>query len=309
MRLRHWPQRRYRIMDDFLWGEAFYYAVQAGASVGFGGLSDENEGSRIFTMFFVLVGSSGIAACLSLFAQEALESHESLSKQLRTPQGRKVARAQQRHELALAKLGWLGRNREKYRSAFVAFGLFFAWIVVGTIFAVHKLQTTVITGVYFSLTACSTGGLYTPPCERNGDWCYPFVGYYCLVGIPLFGFCLGQVANVLMKRYTQRKTELLLARKMTQEEFDFACSLSDNDGKIDFGEFVILSMLRLGSLDVSTLASLKENFDAMDSDRSGKLDYGELVKIFDYDGDGVLDSEATLNCTGAEPSEPNAEHV
>jgi Ca2+-binding EF-hand superfamily protein len=111
-----------------------------------------------------------------------------------------------------------------------------------------------------------------------------------------------------MKRYAQRKTELLLARKMTQEEFDFACSLSDNDGKIDFGEFVILSMLRLGSLDVSTLASLKENFDAMDSDRSGKLDYGELVKIFDYDGDGVLDSEAT-HCTGAEPSEPNAEHV
>jgi hypothetical protein len=78
-------------MDDFLWGEAFYFAVQvsqlsstslqhppprcstapqvatclqysstvqAGASVGFGGLSDENEGSRVYTIFYVLVGSS-----------------------------------------------------------------------------------------------------------------------------------------------------------------------------------------------------------------------------------------------------------
>jgi Ca2+-binding EF-hand superfamily protein len=126
------------------------------------------------------------------------------------------------------------------------------------------------------------------------------VAYYCLVGIPLFGFCLGQVANVFMKRYTQRKTELLLSKKMTQEEFDFACSLSETDGKIDFGEFVMLSMLRLGSLDVSTLTTLKASFAAMDGDGSGKLEYAELVKIFDYDGDGALDAEPAI----AEAAEP-----
>ena len=99
-----------------------------------------------------------------------------------------------------------------------ALALFVFWVAVGTIFEVHKMETEVITGVYLSVAAMSTGGLYAPTCatEGDGDWCFAFVGVYCLIGIPVFGYTLGQFATVFTDRFTRAKASKVLARKITQ---------------------------------------------------------------------------------------------
>ena len=291
----------YRSMDDFLWGEAFYYAVQAGSSIGFGALSEKNDGSRLFTVFFVLFGSSVIGGCLSYFVQAAVEKHESFIHQVKTPEGEFIAKKQQADDKK-DKSSRLVKIIRDNKQIVLSLGLFSFWILFGTVFAMTKMETSFVTGVYFAVTACSTGGLYAPTCPRNGDWCFPFVGLYCFVGIPIFGFALGQFATIFVDSYTKSKVDQLLSKRITQEEYDFAQKLAENDGKIDFGEFVILKMLRLGSLDLNALRDMKDDFGRIDLDRSGKLDYDELTAFFDADGDGKLDSEQVLEAENKEGS-------
>ena len=52
---------------------AFYYAGQAGLSIGFGAPYETDDESKLFTIFFVLCGSSFICASLALFVGSALD--------------------------------------------------------------------------------------------------------------------------------------------------------------------------------------------------------------------------------------------
>merc|ERR1719203_2044596 len=52
--------------------QSFYYAVQAGLSIGFGLLSETSDRSRLFTVVYILVGSSVIAGALACFVQISL---------------------------------------------------------------------------------------------------------------------------------------------------------------------------------------------------------------------------------------------
>mmetsp|Transcript_74872 Transcript_74872/g.219341 ORF Transcript_74872/g.219341 Transcript_74872/m.219341 type:complete len:418 (+) Transcript_74872:66-1319(+) len=55
--------------------ESFYYSVQAGLSIGFGLLPETEEGSRLYTVFHVMVGSSIVGGILALFMTLAISRH------------------------------------------------------------------------------------------------------------------------------------------------------------------------------------------------------------------------------------------
>mmetsp|Transcript_34948 Transcript_34948/g.108750 ORF Transcript_34948/g.108750 Transcript_34948/m.108750 type:complete len:412 (+) Transcript_34948:67-1302(+) len=57
--------------------ESFYYAVQAGLSIGFGLLPETADGSRLYTVFHILMGSSIIGGVLALFVSLAVSRHTS----------------------------------------------------------------------------------------------------------------------------------------------------------------------------------------------------------------------------------------
>ena len=82
----------YHFKDDFRWSMAFYYAVQAGLSIGFGALPEHNISSQLFTIFFLLAGSSLAAGALSLFTQMAVQRHETFIQDIKTPEGAQLAR-------------------------------------------------------------------------------------------------------------------------------------------------------------------------------------------------------------------------
>jgi hypothetical protein len=67
--------------EAFKWefGDGFYYAVQAGLSIGFGLLSETSNASRLFTCYHILAGASFIGGALSLFATQAMNQVSEVS--------------------------------------------------------------------------------------------------------------------------------------------------------------------------------------------------------------------------------------
>jgi len=56
--------------------QSFYYSVQAGLSIGYGLLSEGKESSRLFTVFYILAGSSFIVGALVYFIEISLCQQE-----------------------------------------------------------------------------------------------------------------------------------------------------------------------------------------------------------------------------------------
>ena len=60
----------YYFVDDWTWATAFFFALQGGLSIGFCAPVEHTDRSRIFTIFYILLGSSVVAGSLGKFAAE-----------------------------------------------------------------------------------------------------------------------------------------------------------------------------------------------------------------------------------------------
>ena len=67
----------YRIGEDWSWVDSFYFSVVAVTTVGFGDLSPTNDGTKLFTVFYVLAGISLIGVVLNeRLRRHATRRHE-----------------------------------------------------------------------------------------------------------------------------------------------------------------------------------------------------------------------------------------
>lgn len=56
----------YRFMEDWSWVDSLYFSVVAVTTVGFGDLSPSSDGSKLFTVFYLLAGISIVAGYLNV---------------------------------------------------------------------------------------------------------------------------------------------------------------------------------------------------------------------------------------------------
>jgi len=61
----------YSIVEDWSWVDSLYFSVVAVTTVGFGDLTPSTDGSKLFTVFYVLSGIS----IISLWLNERLRRH------------------------------------------------------------------------------------------------------------------------------------------------------------------------------------------------------------------------------------------
>ncbi|MGI9643031.1 MAG: potassium channel family protein [Acidimicrobiia bacterium] len=54
----------FRLLEDWSWVDAFYFSVVAATTVGFGDLSPTRDASKLFSIVYIVVGISIIAAYL-----------------------------------------------------------------------------------------------------------------------------------------------------------------------------------------------------------------------------------------------------
>lgn len=154
------------------------------------------------------------------------------------------------------------------------------WVALGTTWGIVHQGWDGLTSLYSSLSALTTSGLQAPSLDAAGH--VPassslFLAAYCLFGIPIMGLAMGHFAGIFVEKMAADKERKALTRPLTDGEFDVAEKLFVDDGKVDFGEFLALELMRLGRVDMGTLKLLKQEFGRLDTDHSGTLSKAEAM--------------------------------
>lgn len=286
----------YTYWNNWNSGCAFYYAMQVGFSVGFGGdLAEDDEVSRLFSCVYILSGSTAAAVALSFFFEylegkrttiiQDVDNDLQRSAEVLDADGDGVVTCGERcsQKWAALRLSWV-RNGATYRVLIA----WFLWIWVGIIYSMVGEGWDFMTGWYFSIIAMSTAGLqfpyYAPGPGSSGlevplvnGWC---IGFYLLVGVPLYGMALGSIASLMMQDFFAKQEELKLRRRVQKEEFDFIASLNEADtegqDQIDIMEYIVLGIMIKGKTDADEILSFKARFKTLDADGSGGLSFEEV---------------------------------
>jgi hypothetical protein len=258
--------------DDWTFEQGFYYALQAGFSVGFGALSEEDNSSRLYTIFHVLIGSGFIAGALGLFVQVVLDKSEKQQENLRAEF---LQEANDGSDDGLAEdIVQCGRQIGIRFMNFdaICYTLFILWVSVGTAFACTQWNVSVIEGVYFAITAMSTGGLFAPPTDAGSMW---FTAFFILIGVPLYGCVLGNAASTVVDPYVERKFKAQLkdATELDVEEFVRAAGC---DNALTYAEFLEFCMQRAFRATPEHIAMLRQKFEDMGPGDDGILTLEEL---------------------------------
>jgi Ion channel len=188
--------------NGWKWNNAFYYAIQAGSSIGFGNVAEPNDDRcHVFTIFFILTYSSVIIGSLSVWIPKTFARIAELLGG--------------GHQDDVDEL-WLYFYKIHSVHHFLEYIYFLAkyyngwytnpvrtlilwtwgiWILFGALWWSNYFEgETFIAGIYFAITACSTAGLYGPFCIDLTTNATPlcdlgveasvFTGFYVLIGVP-----------------------------------------------------------------------------------------------------------------------------
>jgi hypothetical protein len=177
-------------------------------------------------------------------------------------------------------------------SVFVTVSFFIFWLAFGTWFACVYEDFDVFKAFYFIISGLSGTGNIAPACEGSSLYnCSVLNGYfwgsYILIGLPLYDANLGILAYMCVQGYIVNKNRKLLLMPWTTAEFNHAKQLSNltsltEDSKltpqstIDFRDFAIHSLMRMGQLDDELLSALKDLYCAIDRDTRGEISFDNL---------------------------------
>ena len=117
-------------------------------------------------------------------------------------------------------------------------------------FCVFGADCGPVDGLYYAVTGMSTGGLGAPPAE---DEALLFTGLFALVGVPLFGYTLSVVAQLMLEhRLIDKRVNEKMNAQITLDEFELASRVSGDGNTLDWGGFLEMQVLRLELSDEDT---------------------------------------------------------
>lgn len=284
----------YKYYDNFTTSTAYYYAMEAGLSIGFCNPSEKDDWSRLFTIFYVLLGSCFVSGAIGIVAASILSANPSLVRVqhefgafgMEDESGKLTVGSFFRFFWYHLKLlvGWYTN-----RSFFVTTMLFVVWVTWGTAFVMVFENYSLITGVYWAITTISTGGLQSPACLDGTDGLTcdigavrgGLMGFYMMLGVPIYAIFIAQVARYTVIMALRAREDKLLNTPITDADFLFAANILSPEGSetLVMGEFILLELMRLGLTNPAQIENIKAKFRRIDKERRGELDIDALRKI------------------------------
>jgi len=248
--------------------------------------------SKLYSVVHLMLGASIISGVLSLFATMAVESssvwYDELSDEIK--EGLEDVKKQYavgsdsrvEIEAVISCYSKLSLAYRRNRSMWNSVVLLFLWLTVGVVYGVVKEKWSFITSLYYASAACSTGGLQGPTPDDTGVW---FSAIYCIIGVPIYGYTLGQFANGLSESYLKRMKKDTLASAITAAEFSVVSTLRGHGnhshgakahGGIDLFDFTLMELYRLRKTDDEEIQEIFQNFEALDADQNGIFTRSEM---------------------------------
>ena len=129
-----------------------------------------------------------------------------------------------------------------------------------------------IRALEFAIAAMSTAGLQAP---QHNDVSYVFTGLFVMVGVPVFGMTVATVAGAMAEQAVMDEIDEKMRGEINEAEYEFIDKLGDQDGMMDFTEFLIMSLLRIGVVDMNLMTAIKALFEFVDVDGSKAVSLSE----------------------------------
>lgn len=174
-----------------------------------------------------------------------------------------------------------------------------SWFLVGVVYGLIIEQWDIMDSLYFALTTMSCSGLapsfvctteYSDTC-RVDILRALFLCVYIIIGVPLYGYSVSQLAGVIVRRAIREEEIYVLTRPLNEDEYTLAKDIcrhaktsvmeSPRTGKsadrnINLTEFIILELLRLKRFDEDDIEDITRLFYLMDETGRGQLETTRL---------------------------------
>ncbi|MES1907563.1 MAG: hypothetical protein MHM6MM_000660 [Cercozoa sp. M6MM] len=252
----------YATHERLNWGvaKALYFSVTTLTTIGYGDLSPETAGTRVFTAIYIAVGVSMIAFALSVVGSRVLEGEEEAVAKLLAGDVQSSSNEK--------------NKAKKWRARILATLL--TMMVVLTVFA---SVIALIEGwrfdkaIYFAIVTLTTVGYGDVVLHRTGSLL--FASVWMIVGTVAIAHCIGQIISLALEQRREQARKRLLTHALAHVE-DFRSIDLDGDNKIDRAEFLTQMLLRLELVGAEQLHEINEQFDMLDRNGDGAITLDEL---------------------------------
>lgn len=199
-----------------------------------------------------MLGASFVGVALGFFAEKITMDSDTWFSRLQHE--RKIEEAIKASDASLQGTvqAWIYHNSKALRAVSTWLAIVITMITYSMIFIKWRFQEA----QYFAVSTLSTGGHWSIP-HDSPDWLYGVTGLITMVGVPVMGVAMAEVAQVLISHGDLDEAKELIDAVVTKEELEFLheVGLEDFDGKVDKAEFITLCMVRMGTGESVSLQS------------------------------------------------------
>lgn len=272
---------------------SYFYAAQTLLCIGFGANDERSDMSFAFSTIYTLVGSSLVAGTIG-YIFTTLRN--------RSDEKKRLERFVKPHIYQSPSNSWLEYVQD---SLFLTVLVFIFWLLLGTWYAIQYEGFDVVKAFYFIISGLSGTGNIPPACVGGDEYSCSvtngfFWGSYVLIGLPLYDVNLGILAYLAIRKYQVNKQRQNLLRPWSKDEFIFAARICSDDlilptsdslvsnkrivednisKKIDFSQFALIELSRLGQIDNDLLIAIKDLFRALDTKAFGSINLEDINQM------------------------------
>lgn len=224
--------------------DCIYFSVLTLTTIGYGDLTPETDGQKVFTIFYVIIGF-----CILGYALGSIGQH--------------VAKREERHlmrELNDAREGRDIMSPEGasllWRVTVSAHGVLF-FLAIGTLFFSLNENWTSLDAFYFSAVSLTTVGYGDLQLHNKSSRIFAI--FYLLLGTLMTAYFLGSIAELFMARANRMRTLNLLYDEDTNKDI-WRTKVNTGSPNVTEGDYMEYMLVASGRVDRHTVQEIKYRY-------------------------------------------------
>uniref|UniRef100_A0A7S1C2A0 EF-hand domain-containing protein n=2 Tax=Corethron hystrix TaxID=216773 RepID=A0A7S1C2A0_9STRA len=266
------------VFEELSVRDSLYLTIVTVTTVGYGDFCPRDRSSKIFTIFFAILGVFIIGIGLAFAAADIIENHIAginAAEEMAAKNVLKKFKKGQFEEDQQNLKNMLDVQKEHCGECFTVIIPYLTFLIPGSLLIGHIEGWSCLDTLYwFVITATTIGyGDYAPD-MNDSKW----------VAILLIPFavavtteCFGRAATYLANKRLKIKQQDLIQSVINMENFDAIDT--DHDGTLSEVEYISFMLIEMNKCDRSLMDELRSQFKEMDLDGSGFILKEELRTI------------------------------